>query len=115
MFWDKYVELCNSVGKAPSVVAEEIGIKSTGTVPGWKKGAVPRQGALVKLAEYFGVSVGYLLGYEQKEKLDSGIRIERSAKEEIFKNLELIAKTGTDKDLLEVQAKITSILMQREN
>lgn len=90
MFWDNYVKLCNSVGKAPSVVAEEIGIKSTGTVPGWKKGAVPRQSALVKLAEYFGVTVGYLLGYEQQKKpiaQDDGLTEDQVRAIEKIKNM----------------------------
>lgn len=61
MFWATFEMLCNSVGKAPSVVAAEIGIKSTGTVPGWKRGVKPRPSALRALADYFGVTVEYLL------------------------------------------------------
>ena len=67
MFWQRYVSLCNSVGKAPNVVATEIGIKSSGTVTGWKNGATPRRSVLSKLAKYFEVPVEDLLD-EQKEK-----------------------------------------------
>ena len=57
MFWSRYVALCDKIGKAPNVVAAEIGVKSSGTVTGWKNGAKPRDGVLQKLSAYFGVSV----------------------------------------------------------
>lgn len=61
MFWDNYVKLCNSVNKAPNVVASEIGIKSSGTVTGWSYGALPRHGTAIKLADYFGITVEELM------------------------------------------------------
>lgn len=67
MFWQQYANLCEAVGKAPNVVAAEVGVKSSGTVTGWRNGAMPRASVLAKLAEYFGVSVHDLVG-EQKEK-----------------------------------------------
>lgn len=67
MFWDNFVRLCNQAGKYPNAVAAEVGVKSSGTVTGWKNGANPRQTVLLKLAEYFGVTVDYLLTGE-KEK-----------------------------------------------
>lgn len=67
MFWDNFVRLCNQAGKYPNTVAAEVGVKSTGTVTGWKNGANPRQTVLLKLADYFGVTVEYLLTGEQKE------------------------------------------------
>lgn len=66
MFWDNFVRLCNQAGKYPNTVAAEVGVKSTGTVTGWKNGANPRQTVLLKLADYFGVTVDDLLS-EQKE------------------------------------------------
>lgn len=61
MFWQNYLRLCNEIEKAPNVVANEIGIKSSGTVTGWKNGAMPRQQVLRRLSDYFGVSVASLL------------------------------------------------------
>ena len=61
MFWLKYVELCNSVNKAPNKVASELGITS-GTATKWKNGAVPQDRTIKKIADYFGVSVEYLKG-----------------------------------------------------
>ena len=67
MFWSRYVALCDKIGRAPNVVAAEVGVKSSGTVTGWKNGAKPRDAVLQRLSVYFGVSVEELTG-EQKEK-----------------------------------------------
>jgi transcriptional regulator with XRE-family HTH domain len=44
------------VNKAPSVVAEELGMQRS-VVTAWKNGRNPRTATLMKIAEYFGVSV----------------------------------------------------------
>ena len=61
MFWNNYVALCNERNEAPNVVAKKCGVKSTGTVTGWKNGSIPRQGLLTKLADYFGCATADLL------------------------------------------------------
>lgn len=66
MFWTNYVRLCYEVGKSPNQVAEECGVKSSGTVTGWKNGAIPRPSVLKKIAEYFSVSVDDLLIENEK-------------------------------------------------
>lgn len=62
MFWTRFIELCNEAGKSPNAVAAACGIKSSGTVTGWSKGAIPRAPVLHKMAQYFHVSEDYLLG-----------------------------------------------------
>ena len=66
MFWDNFLLLCDRAGKSPNAVAAEIGFKSSGTVTGWKDGTIPYERNLKKIADYFGVTVDYLLS-EQKE------------------------------------------------
>lgn len=61
MFWNILIALCNEKGISPNFVAKQLGITS-GTVTSWKKGATPRDTTLRKIADYFGVSVSYLLG-----------------------------------------------------
>lgn len=61
MFWANYVKLCSQVGKSPSAVAKECGIKSSGTVPAWKNGAIPRSSAVLAIADHFGVDPKELL------------------------------------------------------
>jgi transcriptional regulator with XRE-family HTH domain len=75
-FYEKYVEMCNNIGKSPSAVSLEIGL-SKSTVNRWKKGGNPTDATAAKIASYFGVSVTYLLGKEEQKnpttKNDSGI------------------------------------------
>lgn len=67
MFFDKYTELCKRKGKTPTGVAIELNV-SRATVNYWKNGNVPKQDTLIKIANYFGVSVDYLLGNATMEK-----------------------------------------------
>lgn len=62
MFYDKYANLCKEKGISPSKAAEEIGINKA-SVTNWKKrGYTPRAEILHRIADYFGVTVDYLLG-----------------------------------------------------
>lgn len=60
MFYDNFIKLCNQAGKAPSFVAEEIGLKKS-AVTSWKKGRTPTDANLHKIASYFGVTVESLI------------------------------------------------------
>ena len=62
MFWENYDLLCKMEGKSANTVAAECGVKSSGTVTGWRNGALPRAKVLRDLANHFGVSVTTLLG-----------------------------------------------------
>lgn len=75
LFYINYVALCNKIGKSPSAVAEEMGFMRS-VVTRWSKGTIPRQATLQKVADYFGVSVDYLLGKEKQPTKGelSGIR-----------------------------------------
>lgn len=66
MFYDRYVAICQSKGISPSKAAEEIGLNKA-SVTNWKKsGYTPRADTLQRIADYFGVSVAFLLGTETK-------------------------------------------------
>ena len=56
MFYDNYLKLCNSIGKSPTAVAEEIGIYRS-TVSRWKNGKSQTDANIQKVADYFGVTV----------------------------------------------------------
>lgn len=64
MFYDIYVSLCRKVGVSPSKAAEDIGLSRT-SVNKWKNGTVPSGATINKLADYFGVSVDYILNGEK--------------------------------------------------
>lgn len=63
MFWEIFFRLCSQRGKSPNAVAKELKI-SSGSITNWKNGTIPNNSALLKLANYFNVSVDYLLGKE---------------------------------------------------
>ena len=86
-FWDNYVNLCNANGKTPNGAAKEIGI-SSGSITAWKEGRIPRPQNQKQIADYFGVTVDYLLTGEQKEKAPD--EIESLKKQATPLQLELI-------------------------
>lgn len=67
MFYDRFIELCNKKGVKPTPVVVELGLSSSNASQ-WKKGSTPRPDILQKIADYFDVTVGYLVGSEEKEK-----------------------------------------------
>lgn len=67
MFWKIFVDLCTKNKTSPNAVAKAIGISSA-SVTYWKQGSTPRDTALQKIAEYFDVSIDYLLGKETQTK-----------------------------------------------
>ena len=68
MFYSNYVKLCSKLNKSPSAVGEELGF-TRASVTGWGNGATPRKSSLIKIADYFGVTVAELMpGGGEKEK-----------------------------------------------
>lgn len=68
MFYDAFKLLCEKKGVSPKRAVTEMGL-SNSLATKWKNtGAIPKGETLAKIADYFGVSVEYLLGTEQKEK-----------------------------------------------
>lgn len=78
MFYLNFVRLCNSIGKSPSAVAEDMGLQRS-SVTRWANGSAPRKATVEKIATYFGVDSKELTGEEQKEKPNAldGIELEK--------------------------------------
>ena len=66
MFWKIFFSLCNENKTNPTKVVEALNI-SKGSVTKWKNGAIPSGATLKKLADYFNVSVDFLIGNETDE------------------------------------------------
>ena len=60
-FWEVFSSLCAEIGKKPNPVVKEIGVSSA-AIANWKAGSIPNGETLMKIADYFHVSVDYLLG-----------------------------------------------------
>lgn len=61
MFYEQFLALCKTRDAKPTAVASAIGLSKT-NASFWKKGSMPSSANLQKLADYFEVPVGYLLG-----------------------------------------------------
>ena len=73
-------------------VSKETGI-STATLTDWKKGrSTPKQDKLQKIADYFGVSIEYLMTGKDERKTDSSSLTKRDEKEinNILSNTEFL-------------------------
>nr|UVX38383.1 MAG: helix-turn-helix domain protein [Bacteriophage sp.]UWD62979.1 MAG: helix-turn-helix domain protein [Bacteriophage sp.] len=73
-FYENYVQLCNEVGKSPSAVAIELKLGKP-SVSRWKTGTKPRDTTVLKVANYFGVTVEELMS----DTPSAGIKKERPA------------------------------------
>lgn len=69
-FWNIFFNLCTNKGESPNAVAKKLNISSA-SVTWWKQGQRnPSARTIKKIADYFDVSVGFLLGYETPEVKD---------------------------------------------
>lgn len=113
MFYDLYCSLCTQKNIKPTRAAIEIGL-SKGLPSTWKKfGTTPQREQLVKIAEYFGVSVDYLLGKEKNPVIDDddGSKKDSSNKGKIA--ADIISQLSPDKQ--EAALNYLRFLAQQEN
>lgn len=69
MFWGRFIELCNRNKVYPNTVCTQLGF-SKATATKWKSGAAPRDTTLKRIADYFGVTVDYLIGQNQQQEAE---------------------------------------------
>ena len=87
MFYDQFYALCQDKGVIPAKVAESVGVNKS-TMYMWKKqGTTPKYDTLQKLADYFGVSVDYLLGKTSNADRDGSIRVHVSPEQREYGEL----------------------------
>lgn len=68
MFYDNFIRLCAEIGKTPSAVALEIGLRKS-NVTYWKNQRNnPSDVTLHKIADYFGITVDELTADEPEQK-----------------------------------------------
>lgn len=56
MFFQNLIQLCNDNNTSPNAVCIALGL-SPAAATKWRSGAVPRETTVLKIADYFGVSV----------------------------------------------------------
>jgi transcriptional regulator with XRE-family HTH domain len=104
MFWDTFSELCAEVGESPNAVAAKCGVKSSGTVTGWKNGAKPRPAVLRKIAAYFHKDVSVFATKNIRNPVVANVitSAAQQAQDELAEYLELLRDRPETRALLHV-------------
>lgn len=71
MFKQNFIRLCSQKGVSPSYVCGQIGI-SPAAFSQWTDNTIPRKVTLLRIADYFGVSVDYLLREDEEKPTTEG-------------------------------------------
>ena len=71
-FWNQFYQLCRNIDLRPTALGSKLNI-SSGTINNWKNGTIPNGETLMKLADFFDVSVDYLLGRESTQSNSNSI------------------------------------------
>lgn len=66
-FIDSFKKICQQRGVSPTAVIKSIPI-SPSSLAGWDAGREPRNSSILKIANYFGITIEELLSGEIKEK-----------------------------------------------
>lgn len=99
--YEIFSKLLQSYGVTPYKVSKETGI-SQSTLSDWKKGKItPKSDTMKKIADYFDVSVDYLMTGEEKKVGEKYYLNEETAQvaQEIFENKELRALFDVQRDM----------------
>ena len=97
MFYDEFAKLCSANNISRTKACIDCGVSRTAWHK-WKDGATPNGTTINKFAAYFGVSVDYLLGNEQK---DSAPTLTEKDRRDIARDLEdIMAHLETSGDLM---------------
>ena len=100
MFYEQFAGLCKEKNISPSIVAETIGLNRS-SVTFWKRGSTPKGETLRKLANYFGVSIDYLLNKGQRiNPLSPSRRIFSVMNEQKVSLLEMRWRTGISSETI---------------
>lgn len=113
MFYERYLSLCEKHGKRPYEVAREMGC-SNSNVAQWKKGSVPRMPMVEKIAEYFGVSAGYLITGEEQQKKPTDQRVSELSDDEVTRQLHDMILSATDEERQDIMKYIEFIKSKRK-
>lgn len=113
MFWDRFQSLCEANGTKPNTVAKALNL-SNATCSDWKKnGNIPKGEILINIANYFDVSVDYLLGLSDNPQKKEAAKEIGSLSADAQKTLEyLIFVAQNNPQVLQKLAEYAKFLTQ---
>ena len=116
MFWDRFYQLSIKQNTKPNPVAKDLGI-SSGVLTKWKSGGIPNGETLTKIADYFDVSVDYLLERTDESDLSTkkqAVVIDDSlSKEEMKMIITHLCHVMSAKDLCKFSALALQLLEEQ--
>ena len=112
MFKERFTRLCNQKGVSPTAACAAIGL-SNATYSCWTDKSIPRKATLMKIADYFGVSMSYLIGVVDDP--DPIALIDPSKKDPPMPTrLEEIMKDMTEEELAELERYAEYLLSKKK-
>lgn len=69
MYYDRFKTLCSETGEKPTTALLKLGL-SSGNIHKWLNGSTVNSAILCKVADYFNVSVDYLLERTDNPKVN---------------------------------------------
>lgn len=85
MIYKQLAELCASIGTTPTNFVKDVLKLSSSKVTAWKNGSIPKSEILIQIADYFGVTVGYL--FDGKKSSPSELSKEEQELLQIFNSV----------------------------
>ncbi len=85
MIYKQLAELCASIGTTPTNFVKDVLKLSSSKVTAWKNGSIPKSEILIQIANYFGVTVGYL--FDGKKSSPSELSEEEQECLSVFREL----------------------------
>lgn len=98
-FYNKFLLECNRIGKSPSFVAEENGL-TRAAVNRWKKGGMPSDAVMLRIAMYFGITVDELKcceaesGQEKKTAQTDGLTDDEQTLIDCYRSMDDAERTA---------------------
>ena len=102
MFWEKFRYLSEIKGIKPHAILKELEI-SSGSANNWKKGTIPNGETLKKIADYFDVSIDFLLDSDVNVSVrlssKKSVLKESSSVPQRFNSLQAVVRTSDEQKL----------------
>lgn len=108
MFWNVFYELCVLNNTKPNNVCSALGL-STATATSWKKGSSPNGETLLKLSDYFNVSVDYLLTGKEHISDNRITGNNNFVQQGNISHSPITIKNGTERELTEPEIEMLKI------
>ena len=114
MFKENFIRLCNEMGEFPSAVCKQVGI-TPAAFSKWTDESIPRRATLMRIADYFGVTVDDLIG-EQASRVELDLQrfAEKEKEPTNMEALEKLMEDMTEQELLDLNRKLAEVLSRKK-